>query len=385
MPSSVQPSSAAAQKVQTDVKAVDEDRHWFESAKTQPKVDAATVDTHAQKTERDWEAFQGDAAGLQNSSDPQDKLAANNAYTRALGSFDSTQADLKQLLGGPLSEGLQKGDSTAVDVRRQTQSIIDQGNAAAQHSGQTTHMTSGGTESINSLTQAPPQQPINLSTWLLNDPSKGAQEVTNKQLLSGYNSPNFSQNQDGSLTFTASSGGPRTAHSQNSRSELAEVSPRGDFTNYALASGNAQLNGTLAVNQTVPGGVMVAQYKGRATGSDPAGHPMAYITYKDGTVSAHAHTDPSTPGVQVTPLLTNVPLNQPFSYQIHTAPNGTVSFSANSNGQQGSVTKTVSPNWNNGAKLHFQAGCYNQGENTQGANTSQGRVTYYNLAASHTP
>lgn len=60
-------------------------------------------------------------------------------------------------------------------------------------------------------------------------------------------------------------------------------------------------------------------------------------------------------------LVSDVPPNQPFSSQINSSPNGQVSFTVSSNGQHVSTTNSLSANWNN-AQMHFQAGCYHQGD-----------------------
>lgn len=127
-------NSSAARTVLNDLKDVQTEQDWLSKNKgTASKEDIAT---HAAAAEKDWEKFTADAAGLQQSGDPNDKAFALQSYTDAAKAFRSTQADLKEILGGRLNGDLQSGDATARDIQSQTSALIDQGNAALLHAQQ---------------------------------------------------------------------------------------------------------------------------------------------------------------------------------------------------------------------------------------------------------
>ncbi|WP_225772031.1 polysaccharide lyase family 7 protein [Pseudomonas sp. Marseille-Q5115] len=216
---------------------------------------------------------------------------------------------------------------------------------------------------------------IDLSVWDLILPvGTPAQEVAAAR-LSTFSNPYF-QNTGGTLVFWAPVTGAQSGSSHYPRSEMREVNKSGSQRNWKWNSGTNAISGKVAVTQ-VPseGKVIVAQIHAKDADS-----PLLKLQYRFakgvGNVDITWRTKPGDDKSPIIYTFKNVPLGQPFTYNIQMANTGVLTATVN-----GVVTKvTLDSKWKP-YSFFFKAGNYTLDHS--GYTTEGGRVTYYELQTKH--
>lgn len=250
--------------------------------------------------------------------------------------------------------------------------------ASSQGSAVASASRSSGTAS-NTAAQADAataSSPISLSGWAglilpLNDAGqptgKDAEVISPAQLESPWLTE-----ADGALRFWAPSGAATTPGSLHSRTELESA------VKYDVGTARHELSAGLEIVQLPESNpeICVAQlHAGGSGGSDP----FVMFDFKSGRLYVMVASGTSAAPSFYT-LLTNVPLNAPFSYRLTDDGNGTLTLAASYGGQSKSYTVAV-PAAFKGASGHFSAGDYQQGTVSEGSGDG-GRVTFTSLSQS---
>lgn len=216
---------------------------------------------------------------------------------------------------------------------------------------------------------------IDLSVWDLILPvGKPAQEVAAAK-LTGFTNPYFQNTANGLILWTPVTGS-RSGSSKYPRSELREVYKNGDQRNWRYNSGTNTISGKLAVTQ-VPseGKVVVAQIHAKDADS-----PLLKLQYRYvkgvGNVDITWRTKPGDDKSPIIYTYKNVPLGQPFTYNIQMDKAGKVTATVN-----GVVTQvTLNSKWQK-YSFFFKAGNYTLDHS--GYASEGGRVTYHELQTKH--
>jgi hypothetical protein len=215
---------------------------------------------------------------------------------------------------------------------------------------------------------------LSLANWKLTLPvsSSGCQCGDAGQVNPAATTPPWLvRNPDGSLTFWAPTKGARTPNSRRPRTELVSL------TGYRVGVGTHTLQETLSV-QRVPSAqdIIIGQIHGGGTSS---AIPLLMLHYKQGSIVVATRKSPTSSGDDTATVLTDVPLNKPFTYTI-TQADGNFLVSASHGSKQGHVTVPVPASFTN-TDVRFQAGDYQQTDANNSA-TDGGQLTLTALSQS---
>lgn len=219
--------------------------------------------------------------------------------------------------------------------------------------------------------------PISLSTWaglLLPISNQGQLSGKDAKVISpaALYSPWLTRTSGGALQFWAPSGAATTPGSLHSRTELESA------IKYDVGTQRHELSATLEIKQLPKSNpeISVAQlHAGGTGGSDP----FVMFDFKSGKLYVMVASGTSAAANFYT-LLTNVPLDTPFSYRLTDNGNGTLTLAASYGSQSKSYTVDV-PSALKGASGHFSAGDYQQGTVSEGSDDG-GKVLFTSLTQS---
>jgi hypothetical protein len=220
-----------------------------------------------------------------------------------------------------------------------------------------------------------PTGPVTLSDWQLTLPTTGRKGGAATVDPATDAPPYLVTGPDGSLALWTPVGGTTTPNSPHTRTELDHHDV------FAAGSARHVMSATLVVTQ-LPSewpDVIVGQIHGsRAISSIP----FVMLHYQQGQLDVVVKTSRAASGLTHVPLLDDVPLGTPFAYTIADNGDGTMTFSATSEGRTVSGNAPV-PDAFRGAPVRFQAGDYQQADSVAGAAPDDGaRVTFRALTVS---
>jgi len=240
----------------------------------------------------------------------------------------------------------------------------------------------------------PPSSNFDLTVWYLTLPTGTAgspDTVSTTVLENGYaKPPYFYTGEDGSMVFWCPIDGAITMGSVFPRTELRETKG-GSLFNWFVDAGTAKLDATLLVH-VVPdtGKIVVGQIHDVGTGGIHD-EPLVELEYDydaataTGSLVAMLRPAPSPASSEVvTPIATDVPLDQRFDYQILLSPAGVLIVTVNGRPLAATIDTSTDNDAGWGAQgLYFKAGDYVQ-ENGD-ASTVAGQVQFYSLVIQHLP
>ncbi|MDT7580617.1 MAG: hypothetical protein QOK35_1881 [Pseudonocardiales bacterium] len=174
----------------------------------------------------------------------------------------------------------------------------------------------------------------------------------------------------GALVFWAPVAGATTKNTDHARTELNSL------TNFASGTERHSLNATVVVNQ-VPAGskdVIIAQIHGAG---DISSVPYVMLHWLDGALKVVVKQAQSGAAAQSFPLTGNLAPGDRFDIGITDNGDGTMTFTANHDGDNPTVTAPV-PAAFSGATVRFQAGAYQQdfSPGTTAAPDDGARITF---------
>ena len=225
---------------------------------------------------------------------------------------------------------------------------------------------------------------IDLNTWNLTIPvGEPATTISTPLLAAGYQDDYF-KNIDGALFFWAPVDGTTTKNAKYPRSELRETYADGKLRNWKYQDADNFLRATLRVTQVPSTGKIVIGQIHNVEGTDP---PIK-LQYqykpdlKTGVISAIYRLQPGASTVSAT-VLSNVPLDQDFSYTIALTKSGTLAVYAKTPSTDTKRwTVKLDPSWA-AQTMYFKAGSYVQ--DNVGDNTEAGAVKFSTLRIEHNP
>jgi hypothetical protein len=164
--------------------------------------------------------------------------------------------------------------------------------------------------------------------------------------------PPFLTADGGALVFWAPVAGATTRNSDHARTELNSL------TTFAAGSGRHALAATVAVNQVPSEGkeVILAQIHGA---DDLRAVPFVMLRWADGALRVVVKQERSGSAARSYPLTSDVPLGARFDIAMVDNGDGTLTFTANFQGDAPEVTAPL-PAAFAGAPVRFQAGAYQQ-------------------------
>jgi hypothetical protein len=216
----------------------------------------------------------------------------------------------------------------------------------------------------------PPTGPVSLTGWKLTIPEESDKGTAANVNPAAAKSPWLTRGDGGSIKLWAPVDGATTPNSQHPRTELDSLN------NFKAGSSPHTLNATLTVSQAPSSNqdIIIGQIHGA---DDISSVPFVMLHYDAGTIKVVVKEAQSGSTSDKYPLITGVPLGARFSYTISDLGNGSLLFGAS----YGTNTKQVTipiPGPFQGATVRFQAGAYQQGESSSGANDGA-RLTFYTL------
>jgi hypothetical protein len=224
-------------------------------------------------------------------------------------------------------------------------------------------------------TAAPPTGPPTLAGWKLTLPTANAKGDAATMDPAVVAPPYLTTDPAGALVFWAPVAGATTKHSDHARTELNSL------TSFAAGTERHSLTASIAVNQVPPQGkdVIIAQIHGA---DDVSSVPYVMLHWEEGTLKVVVKQERSGTAAQTYPLTGNVPLGASFDVGITDNGDGTMTFTANYDGDNPSATAPV-PAAFSGASVRFQAGAYQQDVSAGAAAPDDGaRVTFSALTVS---
>jgi len=177
----------------------------------------------------------------------------------------------------------------------------------------------------------------------------------------------------GALVFWAPVQGATTENSDHARTELNSL------TDFAAGTARHELTASVAVNQ-VPAetpDVIIAQIHGSG---DLKSVPFVMLHWVDGVLRVVVKQERTGDAAKSYPLTSDVPLGAPFDVGISDNGDGTMSFTANYDGDTPEATAPIPPAFA-GATVRFQAGAYQQAvsEGTTAGPDDGAKVTFSKL------
>ena len=179
----------------------------------------------------------------------------------------------------------------------------------------------------------------------------------------------------GALVFWAPVAGATTKNSDHARTELNSL------MSFAAGTERHALTASVAVDQ-VPEGkdVIIAQIHGA---DDLKSVPYVMLHWTDGALRVVVKQEQTGDAAQTYPLTGDVPLGARFDIGIADNGDGTMTFTANYDGDAPQATAPVPPAFS-GAAVRFQAGAYQQdvSPGTAAGPDDGARVTFSALTVS---
>jgi hypothetical protein len=193
-----------------------------------------------------------------------------------------------------------------------------------------------------------------LAGWKLTLPTANAKGGATIVDPAAVSPPYLTADPAGALVFWAPVAGATTKNSEHTRTELNSLTP---FT--AGTSGKHSLTATVTVNQvpTEAKDVIIAQIHGT---DDISSVPYVMLHWADGELKVVVKQDKGSAHKDY-PLTSDVPLGSPFDIGIVDNGDGTMTFTANHDGDTPEATAPVPPAFN-GANVRFQTGAYQQAD-----------------------
>ena len=186
-------------------------------------------------------------------------------------------------------------------------------------------------------------------------------------------SPWLTRTSTGTLAFWAPTKGATTPNSAHPRTELVST------TDFTAGSGSHTLTTDLTMQQLPAGSddIIIGQIHG---GGSDSSVPLLMLHYTSGRVWVAVRTNPTVEGTQTATLLTGVPMNQAFSYQITADGSSlTSSVTVTATGQTASHEITLNSSFK-GMPVRWQVGDYQQTDANSSA-TDGGRLTVNYISA----
>jgi hypothetical protein len=225
-------------------------------------------------------------------------------------------------------------------------------------------------------TAAPSTGPPTLAGWKLTLPTANAKGEAATMDPAVVAPPYLTTDPAGALVFWAPVAGATTEHSDHARTELDSLS------NFSAGTERHGLTASIAVDQVPPQGkdVIVAQIHGA---DDISSVPFVMLHWVDGALKVVVKQDRSGPAAKSYPLTGDVPLGATFDVGITDNGDGTMTFTANYDGDAPTATAPVPPAFS-GASVRFQAGAYQQDASAGATATPDdgARVTFSALTVS---
>jgi len=216
-----------------------------------------------------------------------------------------------------------------------------------------------------------PRGPIGLAGWKLTLPTASEKGTAASVNPAGPSAPYLTRDNSGGLKFWAPVDGTTTPNSKHPRTELVSLK------NWkAGSSGKHTLRTSLSVAQTPSANqdIIIGQIHGA---DDISSVPYVMLHYDGGAVRVVVKQAQSGPTSDKYALISGVPLGARFDYTITDQGNGNLTFTATYGSNTRSVTIPIVPAFQN-ATVRFQAGAYQQGESSSGAQDGA-RLTFYSL------
>lgn len=223
---------------------------------------------------------------------------------------------------------------------------------------------------------APSAVPPTLAGWKLTLPTanaKGDAAIMDPAVIAP---PYLTTDATGALVFWAPVAGATTKNSDHARTELNSL------TNFASGTERHSLDATVVVDQVPAGGkdVIIAQIHGA---EDISSVPYVMLHWVDGALKVVVKQAQSGSAAQSYPLTGNLALGDRFDIGITDNGDGTMTFTANHDGDNPTATAPV-PAAFSGATVRFQAGAYQQdfSPGTTAAPDDGARITFSALTIS---
>ena len=216
--------------------------------------------------------------------------------------------------------------------------------------------------------------PVSLAGWKLTIPEASSKGSAVNITPAVNKAPWLGRDGNGGLKFWAPVAGETTPNSKHARTELDSLH------NFTAGTGHNVLSGNLTLSQAPKDGgdVIVGQLHGA---DDISSSSFVMLHWDNGTLRAAVKQVLQGPTSNSYPLLTGVPLGSTFSYTISDLGTGNVTISVSWNGKSGSKTVPI-PSVFRGQTVRFQAGAYQQGEQSAGS-TDGARLTFHSLRETH--
>lgn len=228
---------------------------------------------------------------------------------------------------------------------------------------------------------------IDLTTWNLSIPTDPRpSEITTQQLLDGYQSSYFKRDSE-SIVFWVPVNGSHTEGSSYPRTELRETLRDGSIYNWYYSDGDNELRATLSISR-VPSQnkIIIGQIHSKSPTSGD-GEPLVKLQYhyhpdtQTGSIEALVRNHPDDSASKNIPLLTDVRLNERFTYSLRVTSSGALGVRAEAvDGEKQYYLQPLISAWSQ-QLLYFKAGAYindNNGPDDEGA-----RVTFYHVNLAH--
>jgi hypothetical protein len=218
---------------------------------------------------------------------------------------------------------------------------------------------------------------IDLATWNLSIPvGVPATTITTPVLAGGYQDYYFKSDEQ-SIYFWAPVNGTTTQNASYPRSELRETYSDGRARNWAYPLADNYLRASLKVNQVPSSGKLVIGQIHNAESNWPL-LKLEFQMKSSGTANLvyKLRLKPTDAESTTHILVSGVLLNQPFSYNVHLTPAGTLSVSFNGVKWTGKIDSAWAAK-----SMYFKAGVYTQ-DNT-GYETEAGAATFSRLEIEH--
>jgi hypothetical protein len=229
---------------------------------------------------------------------------------------------------------------------------------------------------------------FNLANWKLTLPVDGTGGITGTAVevlkLSGYESPYFYDDPDGSMVFTAAVAGATTSGTKYARSELREMNGT-SLAAWKLSTGGT-MTATLKVDSAptlfngTPGKEIIGQIHGK-------NDELIRLYWDNGAVYFHndlsgsSNTEHAFQLTDAAGKTARVALGEKFSYMID-AHGSTLTVKVYTATDVFTSVTSINSIWQSDT-LYFKAGVYLGVNETQG--TGVGQTSFYGLDFSHTP
>ena len=215
-----------------------------------------------------------------------------------------------------------------------------------------------------------PTDGVDLAGWKLSVPVANDKDSATIIEPAAPSAPWLTPAPGGGLAFWAPTTGATTKHSDHPRTELDSL------TNFTSGRGVHTLAASVTLSQTPHDGrgIILGQIHGAAGISSV---PYVMLRYQDGAVRVVVKQVEHGTKLINYPLLDHVALNTRFDFSITDRGDGSLAFTSTRDGRSQQVVAPV-PEQFQGARVRFQAGDYQQADDSAGAQDG-GRVIFHQL------